>query len=123
NLPDRRRCHCRGSPPVGARMKLHYEDEFVRLYQGDSIASAKDTLEWLEADVLITDPPYGMDYQSNWSKSDAIPGDLSVRVRDEALRLWGEAKPALVFGRWTEPRPDHTIGMKIRQLVVWHKGD
>ena len=47
---------------------------------------------WLQADVLVTDPPYGMAYESGWVKhrpTQAIAGDKTVEVRDAALAAWG----------------------------------
>lgn len=96
--------------------KPYYSDDWVTLYHGDCRAIT----EWRRAEVLVTDPPYGMAYVSNSSKyrkSDAIEGDATADLRDEILELWGR-KPALVFGTWRVDRP---VG--VRQLVVWDKGD
>lgn len=81
-------------------MSLYYEDDLVRLYHGD----CRELTEWLEADVLVTDPPYGR----NWKQGrttlngesrahDGIAGDADTSVRDAALAAWG-ARPAVVFG-------------------------
>lgn len=97
-------------------MTLAYEDEYIRLYHG----KMEDETAWLEANVLVTDPPYGMKYQSNFAKSGpsaAIYGDQDTELRDRCLAMWGTEKPALVFGTWRCERPSQT-----RQLVVWHKG-
>jgi DNA modification methylase len=94
-----------------------YSDELVALYRGDCLELAD---LWTTADVLICDPPYGMAYQSNQSKSGpskAIAGDDSVAIRDAVLQLWGD-KHAAVFGTWRQPRPVGT-----RNIVVWDKSD
>ena len=100
-------------------MSLYYQDEHVTLYHGDCLTEHR---EWLDADVLVTDPPYGMGYvesRSSTRSNSFIPvgGDSSLAARDGALRGWG-GRPALVFGTWRMPRPPAT-----RQLIVWDKGD
>lgn len=91
----------------------YYQDDYVTLYHGDCL----EVTEWLQADVLVTDPPYGMAYKSGRRKDlRAIEGDTSLTVRDDALSLWGDEKPALVFGTWKQPRPEN-----VRQLIVWDK--
>ncbi|MDG3012173.1 site-specific DNA-methyltransferase [Rhodococcus sp. D2-41] len=65
---------------------------------------------WLDADVLLTDPPYGIDYQSGSRRADlaaSILGDKDTAARDTALTAWGD-RPALVFGTWRIPRPERT---------------
>lgn len=90
----------------------YYQDEYVTLYHGDCL----EVTEWIAADVLVTDPPYGMAYQSNRKKSlRAIAGDDNVNLRNQALELWGD-RPALVFGTWKAERPAN-----VRQLIVWDK--
>lgn len=83
-----------------------YTDELVQLWHGDY----RDHLAWLEANVLFTDPPYGIAYKSG-SRRDtlaaSIAGDLDTSERDDALELWGD-RPALVFGTWRAPRPPGT---------------
>lgn len=93
-------------------MKPYYEDDWVTLYHGDCLELAD---LWTVADVLVTDPPYGMSYTSGRKSHMAIRGDQSLHVRDDALRVWGK-KPALVFGTWKQPRPEG-----VRQLIVWDK--
>jgi hypothetical protein len=65
--------------------------------------------------VIVTDPPYGIDYQSGKAGSLArsIEGDTDTSLRDEILEWWSPL-PALVFGSWRIPRPKGT-----RQLLVW----
>lgn len=89
----------------------YYQDELVTLYHDDCLENRK----WLDADVLMTDPPFGMAYRSGRRKQDAIVGDRTIDVRDRALELWGD-RPAAVFGTWKQQRP-----ARVRQLIVWDK--
>ena len=96
----------------------YYSDDLVTLYLGDGLA---DALAWRDADVLVTDPPYGIDWTISEAMSptrphDGIVGDKSTESRDAALVLWGRARPALVFGSPTLPPPTGN-----RQTLVWRK--
>jgi len=94
-------------------VSLYYSDEHVTLYHGDCLAEHR---EWLDADALVFDPPYGIDYQSNRERealAASIQGDKDTGVRDDALSAWA-GKPALVFGTWRIPRPYGT-----RQVLIW----
>lgn len=96
-------------------MKPYYEDDYVTLYHGDCLEYPE---LWTGADVLCTDPPYGIAYQSGWvhGRSDRpIAGDRSVKVRDSAFSLWGD-RPALIFGRWDIQRPAPP-----RHRLIWSK--
>lgn len=98
-------------------MKPYYEDDLVTLYHGDCL----EVTEWLNADVLVTDPPYGIEWkQGNNRKARrfAHPGirnDEGVGTRDEALGLFGD-NPALAFGVPNAPQPAN-----VRQVLVWRK--
>lgn len=90
----------------------YYEADGITLYHGDCL----EVTEWLAADVLVTDPPYGIAYRSGARRRDlarSIEGDLDTTTRDKALTVWGD-RPALVFGTWRRPRPEAT-----RALLVW----
>lgn len=90
----------------------YYQDDLVTLYHGD----CREITEWLAADVLVTDPPYGIAWtrhgisntasanrrpgrygespqRVNPLNDDGIAGDQSTAARDDALALWGQ-KPA-----------------------------
>ena len=77
----------------------YYRDENVTLYHGDCL----EVTEWLKADVLVTDPPYGRDWKQGELKGHftanrtGIANDATSVVRDAALTLWGE-RQAVVFG-------------------------
>ena len=103
-----------------AAVSVYYSDDLVTLHHGDCV----EITDWLNADVLVTDPPYGMSYVSNSSKygsTQPIAGDGDVYARDQVLDAWGWHRPALVFGTWRVPRPDNRNSL--RQLIVWDKGD
>lgn len=95
----------------------YYHDDYVTLYHADSL---EHTYLWDSADVLVTDPPYGMAYVSNSSKigpSDRIKGDDTPDARDAMIHHWG-TKPALIFGTWRVPRPQQA-----KMTLVWDKGE
>ena len=98
-------------------MKPYFQNDLVTLYHGDCL----EITEWLDADVLVTDPPYGVAWQSstmsnaNQPKSEKINNDETPDVRDKSLQLWGD-KPALVFGSWKVVRPANT-----RHRLIWYK--
>lgn len=98
-------------------MSLYYQDDHVTLYHGDCLTEHR---EWLEADVLVTDPPYGMAYVSSSSKykgkTAAIAGDGDTAARDGALEAWG-SRPGLAFGTWRTSKPEST-----RLTLTWDKG-
>lgn len=98
-------------------MEPYYSDDHVTLYHGD----CRVVTEWLAADILCTDAPYGMALRSGWNGELgdlAIVGDDDTGLRDEALDAWGPEKAALVFGRWSLPP---VAGSKA--MLVWDKGE
>ncbi len=101
----------------------YYADDMVTLFQGD----CRDIREWLEADVLVTDPPYGIGWDqpayltkgrhasTRTKQHDGIANDGDTAARDAALAL-ARHMPALVFGSLSTPPPDATRG-----VLVWQK--
>lgn len=98
-------------------MSLYYQDDYVTLYHGNCIT---EHTEWTGADVLVTDPPYGVAFVSGQRKGAAnfglIAGDASSALRDAAVAAWGDSRPAIVFGSWRVPPP---VGE--RQRLIWAK--
>ena len=104
-------------------MSLYYQDDYVTLYHGDCLTEHR---EWLDADVLVTDPPYGIGWTANaaWKNANGVGGhrstgqatsianDLDTKARDHALTMWGD-KPALVFGDVLKYRPAGAVHMLI----------
>ena len=93
-------------------MKPYYCDNAVTLYHGDCL----EITEWLAADALVTDPPYGMAFVSSWTtQRRPVANDTNTAVRDAALAAWG-VKPAALFGTWRVVKPPN-----VRHVLVWDK--
>ena len=100
-------------------MKPYFQNDLITLYHGDCLEVTK----WLEADVLVTDPPYGISWKgittglnkAYFKHKDGIANDGDSATRNEVLNLWG-VKPAIVFGSWRIPRPTQT-----EHRLIWHK--
>ena len=97
---------------------LYYSDDAVTIYHGD----CREILPSLESvDLVLTDPPYGIDYQSarriDWQRQEKIEGD-------DAFPVWifDELKPGVALFVWCRwdllrllPQP--------KSFIVWDKGN
>lgn len=97
----------------------YYCDNAVTLYHGDCL----EITQWLDADVLITDPPYGIAWKRPLTKSmkgfaanAGILNDDTLTARDTALALWGATKPALCFGSLSVEYP-----LNWKRMLVFEK--
>jgi DNA modification methylase len=92
----------------------------VTLYHGDCL----EILPEIEADAVVTDPPYGYNYESNYVAATTtaawmrkpIMGDSDTSLRDSVLS-WADGKPWAAFGAWRMPKPEN-----VRGVLVWDKG-
>jgi DNA modification methylase len=100
----------------------YYSDESVTLYHGDCL----EITAWLDADVLVTDPPYGRAWKQGDTRSvygwasdrhDGIANDGTTAVRDAALAAW-ESRPAIVFGDLLLTPPTGT-----KHALIYDKGN
>lgn len=104
----------------------YYSDDYVTLYHGD----CREVTEWLAADVLVTDPPYGRSYKGHgegWTNSAGggghrstgqaveIANDHDASTRDASLNLWGD-RLAVVFGDLLIAQPAGAV-----QVLVYGK--
>ena len=107
-------------------MKPYYEDDFVTLYHADCLEYPE---LWTGADVLVTDPPYGI----GWSVPEGafnkhlgkrkhevghsgIRNDSDATARNAVLEQWGAARPGIVFGQLNEAPPERS-----KQTLIWQK--
>jgi len=102
-------------------MEPYYADDLVTLFLGD----CRTVTDWLAADVLVTDPPYGRSWgqhgtsvRRGWrdDSHSGIANDTSTGVRDGALAAWGDVRPALAFGDFLSVPPG------AKQALVYDKG-
>lgn len=98
----------------------YYQDDLVTIYHGD----CREITAWLDADVMVTDPPYGRAWKQGRLKTwgaghhdghDGIANDDNTAARDAALEIWGE-KLAVAFGDLMLPPPPNT-----KQVLVYRK--
>ena len=84
------------------------------LYLGD----CRDVLPTVEADVLVTDPPYGCNATTGWGGAHdgfRIEGDDDTASRDWMLSAW--RGPLVMFGSPRIARPP------CRAVLIWAKGE
>jgi site-specific DNA-methyltransferase (adenine-specific) len=98
----------------------YYADDLVTLYLGD----CREVTDWLAADVLVTDPPYGRvrancsGYSHGINRDGGrseVPGDLHGSQLDSILALWGD-RPAVSFGDLMTQPPAGT-----KQVLIYRK--
>lgn len=101
----------------------YWSDGQVSLYLGD----CREVTEWLTADVLVTDPPYGRGWKQGTIRGTGVPGrghhaghegiagDEDTGVRDAALAAWGD-RIAVAFGDLMLAPPAGT-----KQTLVFRK--
>lgn len=105
-------------------MKPYYEHGGITIYHGD----CRDVLPTLESDsvdVIVTDPPYGMRWQSNTRKIqfDEIHGDDSTDAAVSALALCirplKRGRHMYAFGRYDL---SNLSVVSLAVELVWDKG-
>jgi DNA modification methylase len=91
-----------------------YQDDQAVIFNADC-REILPLLNPLDYATLVTDPPYGMAYESNWPGTlpRSIDGDHDTELRDSVLAWWGSGRAALVFGTWKVDRPPSVVAQLI----------
>jgi len=110
-------------------MKPYYEQDGITIYHAD----CREVLPTLEkVDLVLTDPPYGVAYETAW-RSRTDPLRVKV-VGDETLACFEESWP-LISERlkddrhwyvFASPRMLHEMSRicsTFKQIIAWDKGD
>lgn len=106
--------------------------ELNTIYNEDCLETMKRMSDGF-VDCIITDPPYGMEYQSNWRKEkhEKIEGDNTLEWFEdfavEAFRVLKENTHIYLFcNEYTIPTalPSlQRVGFKTKRLLVWEKNN
>lgn len=100
-------------------IKPYYQDDYVTLYHGDCVEVAPTIGQ---ADLIVTDPPYGVDFQSGWGSHSKIANDDGTSdVRQmilTAVRQLKRSRHAYIFGAWDFVGSNLTAQTEL----IWDKG-
>lgn len=111
-------------------MKPYYEDERITLYHGD----ARDVTLGLppgSTHCVLTDPPYGMNYESGYSGATVrMDGTrLCLRMYRELLpqinRVMADDAHLYWFTRWdvwTDAHDSIAAHLPVKNMLIWDKG-
>lgn len=99
-------------------MRPYYKDEAVTIYHGDARGIIP---EMGQPEIVVSDPPYGIDYQStqrtDWNRKPKISGD-----HEFPLWIFEALRPTiamLIFCRW-----DILVSLPLpKSFIVWDKGN
>lgn len=104
--------------------------EINKIYNGDCLKLIQE-IDDKSIDVCITDLPYGIDYQSNWSKNgkrfEKIANDKKpfIDFIKYLPRVMKETGAIYLFTRWDV---QHVVieelekyGMRVKNVLIWDK--
>lgn len=118
NKPENRQPETSQWPSLPVGIKPYYLDDSVCIICGDCLEIVPTLGRF---DLLLTDPPYGMKFVSNYRavKYDAIIGDDALPVETIVSFIGQVDRAAYVFCRW-----DNIVQLpKPRSVLVWVKNN
>jgi DNA modification methylase len=103
----------------------------IDLHNGDCLELMKDIPDG-SVDLVLTDPPYGIDYQSQWRKDKAqwkpkIKNDKSpfVDFIPQLKRVMSHSGAAMIFTRWDVQQQFidvlTTSRLSVKNILIWDK--
>ena len=102
----------------------------VNLYNGDCLEVMKDIPD-KSVDMVLTDPPYLMNYQSNYRKSkynkienDKNNFDLIKKYFEECNRILKDNTAVYCFCSWHNVdffKKEFEKQFKLKNIIVWEK--
>ena len=102
--------------------KPYYQDKWVTIYHGDC-REILPSLGKLAVDLVLTDPPYGIEYHSGYYKYGnpftEIKGDTSYPVSFIPVFRHLASKAVLLFARWEVLR----YAPEPKSVIVWVKNN
>lgn len=106
----------------------------MNLLQGDCLELMKDIPDG-SVDMILTDPPYGMNYQSNRRKItpqfEKIQGDIDINdwlssFVEESYRVMKENTAIYMFASWHNIdifKQEFEKKFKLKNIIVWNKNN
>ena len=102
-------------------MKPYYQDDSCTIYNGDCLEVIKD-LDMV--DCIITDPPYGLNYLSNYYKY----GNPHLKIENDdklfipIIGLWHKLKKTgVMYVFYSHKKP--LISDNIKNVIIWVKNN
>lgn len=113
-------------------MSPYYQKSGITLYHGDCL-EVLPTLPDGSVDAVVTDPPYGVDYQSAWRTDSQRFAKIANDKRPFVWWIYGATKAIkdggamLCFCRWDMAEAFRLAmewsGLKIGAQLVWDRGN
>ena len=108
-------------------LEPYYQDDYCTIYHGDCLKILPQLTETV--DLVLTDPPYGIDFQPPRGLTNTIQGDKRGEA-EELLRClceWMENLPEdtahFVFAGWSETWVQEMLReyLTVKSAIVWAK--